>query len=64
MQSITYHQNNTKINYEMGSKIVDSLKKEQDLGVIISSVLKVAKQYRKILGTANRLLGMIYRTFT
>ena len=51
---------NNKINFEMGGKIVVSLEEERDLGVIISSNLKVAKQYRKVVDTANRILEMIY----
>ena len=54
----------TKINYEMGGKILNSLEEECDLGVIISSDLKVAKQCRKVVGTANRVLEMIYQMFT
>ena len=56
--------NNNKSNYEMGGQILDSLEEERLLGVIISSDLKVAKQSRKVVDTANRVLGMIYRTFT
>ena len=53
-----------KINYEMRGKMVDSLEEERDWGVIIISNLKVSKQCKKIVDTANKVLVMIYRTFT
>ena len=37
---------------------------EMKLGVILSSDLKASKQRRKVVNTANRVLGMIKRTFT
>ena len=44
---------------------MDSLEEERDLGIIISSDLKVAKQCRTVVGTATgTVLEMIYRTFT
>ena len=40
------------------------MEEERDLGVTVSSDLKVARQCRKVVDTDNRILGMIYRTFT
>ena len=34
-----------------------------DLGVIVQDDLKCAKQWAKVVGTANKVLGMIKRTF-
>ena len=64
MQSLNVVKNNNKSNYEMEGNLFDSLKEERDLGFIISSDLKVAKQCIQVVNTANRVLGMIYRTFT
>ena len=36
--------NNNKSNYEMEGQILDSLKEKRDLGLIISSDLKVAEK--------------------
>ena len=44
--------------------MLESLEEERDLGVIIGSYVKVAKQCRKVVRTANRAHGMIYRVCT
>ena len=55
---------NGKAEYEMGGKVLDEVEEEKDLGVIISKDFKVAKQCAEAAKTGNKILGMIYRTFT
>jgi ribonucleases P/MRP protein subunit RPP40 len=50
--------------YSMEGKILDVVHEERDLGVIIQDDLKVSQQCSKVVKTANRILGMIYRSFT
>jgi ribonucleases P/MRP protein subunit RPP40 len=54
---------NLKEQYYMGGRILEVVDQEQDLGVIIQNDLKVTKQCVKAANTANRILGMISRTF-
>ena len=55
---------NVKCQYSMGGQFLQVVTEEKDLGVIITDDLKVSKQCAKAAATANRVLGMIYRTFT
>ena len=55
--------NNVKSQYVMGGQILQEVSEEKDLGVIISNDLKVSSQCSKAAKTANRILGMISRTF-
>ena len=55
--------NNKKAIYEMDGKILEEVTEERDLGVIIQNNLKCDKQCAKSVSTANRILGMIKRTF-
>ena len=55
--------NNTKCQYIMGGQLLQTVSEEKDLGVIISDDLKVTSQCSKVVLTANRILGMISRTF-
>ena len=55
--------NNTKALYEMNGITLEEVTEERDLGVIIQNNLKWDKQCAKSVGTANRILGMIKRTF-
>lgn len=59
-----FGRNNLRATYVMDGKVLDDLDVERDLGVLISSDLKVNKQCCKVVNTANRILGMINRTFT
>ena len=54
---------NLNAEYSLRGKVLDSVDAEQDLGVIIHNDLKVAQQCSKVVKTANKILGMIYRTF-
>ena len=55
---------NSKSQYVMGGQPLQVIAEEKDLGVLISDNLKVASQCAKAAMTANRILGMISRTFT
>ena len=59
------HLGHTNLNaeYSLGGKVLESVDAEQDLGVIIQNDLKVSQQCSKVVKTANKILGMIYRTF-
>ena len=54
---------NMKAEYSMGGERLDVVDEEKDLGIIIQDDLKVSKQCVKAVKTANRVLGMICRTF-
>ena len=54
----------TKCQYSLGGKVLDDVQGERDLRVIVSADLKVSQQCAKVVKTANRVLGMISRTFT
>jgi hypothetical protein len=55
---------NGKANYEMNDKYLEEVTEERDLGVIMQNDLKCSKQCLKAVNTANRVLGMIKRTFS
>ena len=56
--------NNSKAKYEMNGKYLEEVTEEKDLGVIMQSDLKCSSQCIKAVNTANRVLGMIKRTFS
>ena len=53
---------NKQFTYHMKGKQLEEVNSEKDLGVIISSNLKVADHYRHAYATANRMLGLFSRT--
>ena len=55
--------NNTKENYSINNTVLKEVSSEKDLGVIIQNDLKVSEQCSKVVKTANRILGMVNRTF-
>jgi hypothetical protein len=55
--------NNPKEQYTMGEGVLQRICEELDLGVIVQDNLKCAGQCAKVVKTANRVLGMIKRTF-
>lgn len=55
--------NNQKINYEFGGQLLDKIDREKDLGVLFSSNLKVEDQCAQAANKANRLFGLVKRTF-
>jgi hypothetical protein len=55
--------NNSKRTYEMNGKDLEEISEERDLGVIVQQDLKWNKQCLKSVSTANRILGMIKRSF-
>ena len=56
--------NNIKAKYEMNSKFLEEVTEERDLGVIMQNDLKCSSQCIEAVKTANRVLGMIKRTFS
>jgi ribonuclease P/MRP protein subunit RPP40 len=55
--------NNSKSTYGMNGKDLEEISEERDLGVIVQQDLKWRKQCSKSVSTANRILGMIKRSF-
>jgi hypothetical protein len=55
---------NLGCTYSMNSQNLCVVTEEKDLGVIVQNNLKVTSQCAKVVKTANRILGMIKRTFT
>src|SRR6267154_1675724 len=55
--------NNSKETYSINNTILKEVQEEKDLGVIVQNNLKVSEQCSKVVKTANRVLGMISRTF-
>jgi ribonuclease P/MRP protein subunit RPP40 len=55
--------NNSKSTYGMNGKDLEEISEERDLGVIVQQDLKWSKQCSKSVSTANRILGMIKRSF-
>lgn len=56
-----YH--NILSSYELGGQVLAVAEEEKDLGVLVSSDLKVASQCAKAASSANRMLGVISRSF-
>jgi hypothetical protein len=56
--------NNSKANYEMNGKYLEEVTEERDLGVIFQNDLKCSRQCLKAVNTANKVLGMIKRSFS
>jgi hypothetical protein len=56
--------NNGKAKYEMNSKLLEEVIEEKDLGVTVRNDMKCNSQCLNAVKTANRVLGMIKRTFT
>lgn len=56
--------NNPNVKYKLGSNEIKAVQEEKDLGIIVSSDLKVTKQCIKASNTANKILGMIRRTIS
>jgi ribonucleases P/MRP protein subunit RPP40 len=54
---------NGKASYDMNGVALREVTEELDLGVIVQDNLKCTKQCAKVVGNANRVLGMIRRTF-
>jgi len=55
---------NVKAKYEINGKYFGDVIEERDLGVIIKCDLKCCKQCLKAVSTANKVLGMIKRSFS
>ena len=55
--------NNTLHEYTMGGNILEQVKEEKDLGVLIDAELKFHKQTAAAVKKANSVLGLIKRSF-
>ncbi len=55
--------NNDNVKYLMNGVELSVINTETDLGVIISNDLKPSNQCSKVVKTANKLFGLIGRTF-
>jgi ribonuclease P/MRP protein subunit RPP40 len=53
---------NGKAGYKMEGVQLQEVHEDMDLGVFVQDNLKCAQQCAKVVGTANRVLGMIKRT--
>ena len=56
--------NNTKVNYELNGITLEEVTEEMDLGVVVQNDLKCSKQCLRAVSTANKVLGMIKRSFS
>jgi hypothetical protein len=56
--------NNLHAVYNIDGVSLEHVTEEKDLGILVSSDLKVAKQCSCVVKSANRTLGLIKRTFT
>ena len=56
--------NNPAIDYHVGGKHVVNVQSERDLGVTLGNSLNGSLQCAKVVGTANRILSSINRTFS
>jgi len=56
--------NNIQAEYVTDGSILESVNEEKDLGVIISEDLKWDKQCGAAMSKANKILGMIKRSFS
>ena len=61
---IHFGRNNPNAVYSLGGVTLEAIDVERDLGILLQKDLKVSNQCTKVVRTANRVLGMIYRTFT
>ena len=55
---------NNNYQYTMNNRVLQTVTEEKDLGVIFSNDMKTSKQCTAAANKANRMLGLIYRTFT
>ena len=58
-----FARSNEKAAYKMGDSTLQVVNSEKDLGVMVQDDLKVSMQCAEVVKRANRILGMIKRTF-
>ena len=62
-KTLHFGYNNVNNEYTLWNEIIKSCDEESDLGVIISRTLKLSSQCIAAAKSANKILGMISRTF-
>ena len=62
-KTLHFGNNNVNSDYSLGNNVVKAYDEERDLGVIVSRTLKSCSQCVAAAKSANRILGMIGRTF-
>ena len=62
MQVYAPGENNSLVIYSSCGKSLDCVDEKRDMGVIMSNDLKLSKPCIKVVKTANRALGLIYRS--
>ena len=60
---VHFGKQDVKASYSIGGVVLDAVDCEKDLGVMVQSDLKVSQQCVKVVKTANKVLGMISRSF-
>ena len=60
---VHFGKNSLKYDYTLGGHALEKVHTEKDLRVLVSDDFKVAMQVDKASRSANRILGMIKRTF-
>ena len=58
-----FGRSNEKAAYKIGDSTLQVVNSEKDLGVMVQDDLKVSMQCAEVVNRANRILGMIKRTF-
>ena len=61
---IPFAYNNPNNIFLLGGHILETVDEENDLGVMLRNDLKDSSHCIKIVKTANKIVGMIKRTFT
>ena len=61
---IHYGKRNQKFLYHINGRLLEDVDTEKDLGIYISHTLKPEEQIQKCVLKANKVVGMIRRTFT
>ena len=55
---------NENVGYFMNNRQLETVVGERDLGIVMQNNWNICKKCAKVIGTANQVLGTIYRTFT
>jgi len=61
-KAMNFGRNNLGLGYAMNGQLLDEVLLERDLGIMITSDLKVSEQCQFVYLRANRMLGLVKRT--